>query len=115
MISEEIDSSPSSSPRATKRGETPDALLRSALAALIWLSAIMLPVSSPAQNDAAATIRQQYADWLRAYEQKDLAGTMAIFAPDAVSTFAGARDNDFTAIRQSYAKSLAAAGPSRKW
>jgi len=115
MISEEFDSSPSSSPRAEKRGETPDALLRSALAALIWLSAIILPIRSPAQNDPAATIRQQYADWLRAYEQKDLAGTMVIFAPDAVSTFAGARDNDFNAIRQSYAKSLAAAGPARKW
>src|SRR2546425_12785954 len=65
-------------------------------------------------DNMAATIRRQYTDWLKAYEQKDLAGTMAIFAPDAVSTFAGARDNDFNAIRQSYAKSLAAVGPARK-
>ena len=46
-----------------------------------------------AQNDAAVAIRQQYTEWLRAYEQKDLAQTMEIFAPDAISTFAGAADN----------------------
>src|SRR5437667_775105 len=115
MISEEIDSSPSSSPRAKKRVETPDALLRSALAALVWLSAIILPVSSPAQNDPAATIRQQYTDSLRAYEQKDLAGTMEIFAPDVISTCPGAADSDVNAMRQSYEKSFATVGPSRKW
>src|SRR5438552_7577377 len=115
MISEEIDSSPSSSPRAKKRVETPDALLRSALAALVWLSAIILPVSSPAQNDPAATIRQQYRDWLRAYEQKDLPGTMEIFAPDGISTVAGAADSDFNATRRSYEKSFASVGPSRQW
>src|SRR5207237_5574330 len=68
-----------------------------------------------AQNDPAATIRQQYTDWLRAYEQKDLAGTMEIFAPDCISTLPGAADSDVNAMRQSYEKSFATVGPSRKW
>ena len=68
-----------------------------------------------AQNDPAATIRQQYTDWLRAYEQKDLAGTMEIFAPDVISTFPGVADSDVNAMRQSYEKSFATIGPSRKW
>ena len=72
-------------------------------------------LASAAQNDAAATIRQQYAGWLRAYEQKDLAGMMDIFAPGVVSTFAGARDNDFSAIQHSYEKSFAGAGAPRRW
>ena len=68
-----------------------------------------------AQNDAAVAIRQQYTEWLRAYEQKDLAQTMEIFAPDAISTFAGAADNDANAVRQSYTKSFALVGQPRRW
>src|SRR5213595_2113374 len=66
-------------------------------------------------HDDVATIRQQYLQWQRAYEEKDLARTMEIFAPDVVSTFAGDKDNDFSAIRQSYEKSFATAGPARQW
>ena len=66
-------------------------------------------------HDAVATIRQQYLEWQRAYEEKDLARTTEIFAPDVISTFAGGKDNDLSAIRQSYEKSFATTGPARQW
>src|SRR6266516_6264491 len=71
-------------------------------------------VATTEHNDVA-TIRQQYLDWQRAYEEKDLARTTEIFAPDVISTFAGGKDNDLSAIRQSYEKSFATAGPARQW
>jgi ketosteroid isomerase-like protein len=66
-------------------------------------------------HDDVAIIRQQYSEWQRAYEEKDLARTMEIFAPDVISTFAGSKDNDLSAIRQSYEKSFATRGPARQW
>jgi ketosteroid isomerase-like protein len=66
-------------------------------------------------HDDVATIRQQYSEWQRAYEEKDLERTMEIFAPDVISTFAGGKDNERGAIRQSYEKSFATIGPARQW
>jgi ketosteroid isomerase-like protein len=66
-------------------------------------------------DKAAATIRGQYADWVKAYEQKDIVRTIEIFAPEAVAIFAGAPDSDVTTMRQSYEKSFAAEGASRRW
>jgi ketosteroid isomerase-like protein len=66
-------------------------------------------------HDDVATIRQQYSEWQRAYEEKDLARTMEVFAPDVISTFAGGKDNELGAIRQSYEKSFATIGPGRQW
>src|SRR5437870_8890600 len=83
---------------------------------LIW--SMVLGAASGQGSDAdnaAATIRRQYADWLNAYEQEDLARTMEMFAPEVISTIAGGADNDVTKMRQSYEKSFAAEGPSRKW
>ena len=66
-------------------------------------------------HDDVATIRQQYLEWQRAYEEKDLARTMEIFAPEVISTFAGGKDNELNAIRQSYEKSFATTEPARQW
>src|SRR5438552_993415 len=66
-------------------------------------------------HDDVATIGQQYLEWQRAYEEKDLARTTEIFAPDVISTFAGGKDNELNAIRQSYEKSFATTGPPRQW
>src|SRR5437773_3112608 len=66
-------------------------------------------------HDDVATIRQQYLDWQRAYEEKDLARTTEFFAPDVISTFGGGKDNELNAIRESYEKSLATTGPARNW
>jgi ketosteroid isomerase-like protein len=72
-------------------------------------------MAAPGEQDDAAAIRQKYTDWLRAYEQKDLGRTMDIFAPDYISTFAGAPDNHLDTARKSYEKSFAAAGSVRQW
>jgi ketosteroid isomerase-like protein len=66
-------------------------------------------------HDDVATIRQQYLEWQHAYEEKDLARTMEIFAPDVISTFGGGKDNVLGVIRQSYEKSFATTGPARQW
>src|SRR5947199_7181281 len=66
-------------------------------------------------HDDVATIRQQYLEWQRAYEEKDLARTMEIFAPEVISTFAGGKDNELNAIRQSYEKSFATTESARQW
>jgi len=68
-----------------------------------------------AEDDAVETIRRQYADWLIAYQKKDLPRTMEIFAPDVISTFAGATDSDLAAVRRSYEKSFAGGRPPRQW
>ena len=68
-----------------------------------------------AEDNAVATIRRQYADWLTAYQEKNLARTMEIFAPDVISTFAGATDSDLAAMRRSYEKSFAPERPPYQW
>jgi ketosteroid isomerase-like protein len=83
---------------------------------VIWSMALCAAYGQGGDADnPAAAIRRQYADWLKAYGQMDLARTMEIFAPEVISTFAGASDNDVTEMRQSYDKSFAAEGPSRRW
>jgi ketosteroid isomerase-like protein len=67
------------------------------------------------EDNAVATIRRQYADWLTAYQRKDLARTMEIFAPDVISTFAGATDSDLAAMLRSYEKSFAPGRAPRQW
>ena len=65
--------------------------------------------------DATSAIRENYKEWLAAYDAKNLAGTISIFAENAISTFAGAKDAGIEEIRASYEKSLAANGPKRTW
>lgn len=113
MISEEIDSSPSSSPRSKRRGKPAESLLKLGFAALVLCGSTS--IAAGAQDDSAAVIRREYLEWQRAYEEKDLARTMEVFAPDVISTFAGGKDNELGAIRQSYEKSFATTGPARQW
>ena len=73
------------------------------------------PAARANSADATSAIREKYKEWLAAYGAKNLAGTINIFAEDAVSTFAGAKDVGIEEIRASYEKSLAANGPKRTW
>ena len=73
------------------------------------------PAARANSADATSAIREKYKEWLAAYDAKNLAGTINIFAEDAVSTFAGAKDVGIEEIRASYEKSLAANGPKRTW
>jgi ketosteroid isomerase-like protein len=85
------------------------------LSILLLIALCQRSVLAAIGQDDVATIRQQYSEWQRAYEEKDLARTMEVFAPDVISTFAGGKDNDLGAIRQSYEKSFATTGPARQW
>ena len=73
------------------------------------------PTARANSADATSAIREKYKEWLAAYDAKNLAGTINIFAEDAISTFAGAKDAGIEEIRASYEKSLAANGPKRTW
>ena len=73
------------------------------------------PTARANSADATSAIREKYKEWLAAYDAKNLAGTINIFAEDAISTFAGAKDAGIEEIRASYKKSLAANGPKRTW
>ena len=83
----------------------------SVVAVLLGIS----PTAHAANPDTISAIRQEFKEWVAAYENKDLAGTTNIFAEDAISTFAGSEDAHIDAIRASYQKSLAAGGPKRAW
>src|SRR5947209_7525043 len=73
------------------------------------------PTARANSADAPSAMREKYKRWLAAYDAKNLAGTINIFAEDAISTFAGAKDAGIEEIRASYKKSLAANGPKRTW
>jgi len=83
---------------------------------LVAVVLIGIPPTARADSpDATSAIREKYKEWLAAYEDKNLAGTVGIFSKDAISTFAGAEDAGIDRIRASYEKSLAAKGPKRTW
>jgi len=69
----------------------------------------------PIETDTSSSLRGLYEDWLRAYERRDLTQTLAIFAPDYVSTFAGTADSGFDAARRSYESAFANGNVGRKW
>jgi len=82
------------------------------------IAALSVSISSTAHADSPDTtsaIREKYKEWLAAYDAKNLAGTINIFAEDAISTFAGGKDAGIGEIRASYEKSLTAKGPKRTW
>jgi len=85
------------------------------LSILLLIGLGQCSVVAAREQDDVATIRQQYLDWQRAYEEKDLARTMEFFAPDVISTFGGGKDNELNAIRQSYEKSSTTTGSARNW
>src|SRR6266496_6514336 len=73
------------------------------------------PTARANSADTTSAIREKYKEWLAAYDAKNLAGTINIFAEDAISTFAGGKDAGIGEIRASYEKSLTAKGSKRTW
>ena len=62
----------------------------------------------PPANEA--DVRQEFGAWVRAYQAHDLAGTMAIFAPEVRFEFQGAPDASWSDLKQSYAQEFARPG-----
>ena len=81
---------------------------------LLLLGSLFLNAHA-ATSDTSSAIREEFREWLAAYEHKNLAGTVDIFSKHAISTFAGGEDAGIERIRASYKKSLAANGPKRTW
>src|SRR5437870_12423991 len=55
----------------------------------------------PIETDTSCSLRGLYDDWLRAYKRRALTHTLAIFAPDDVSTFDGTADSGLDPARRS--------------
>ena len=71
------------------------------------LAAAHCPAASPTQ------IRSEFVRWVKAYDAHDLAGTMAIFAPDVRFEFQGSPEQDRAALENGYVKSFARPGKAR--
>ena len=50
------------------------------------------PTGYAAASDTTSVIREEFREWIAAYDNKDLEGTIKIFSNDAISTFAGGKD-----------------------
>jgi uncharacterized protein (TIGR02246 family) len=59
------------------------------------------------------TVVRAFVDWQKAYRERDLGGTMAIFAPDVVFEFQGSPDVGFEELRKSYQAEFAK--PPQQW
>src|SRR5947209_18811840 len=73
---------------------------------------LVLASSAGAQCPPAseADVRQEFNAWAAAYQTHDLAGTMAIFAPEIRFEFQGAPDASWSDLKQSYAQEFARPG-----
>ena len=74
------------------------------------LAALLAATACPPAD--AAGVRATFDAWLVAYRARDLAGTMAIFAPDVRFAFQGSPDLDWTALRRNYQAEFAATASS---
>jgi len=82
---------------------------RSLLAcALSACGAMPMPVLAQQGCGGAASITATYATWMESYRHKNLAGTMAIFAPDIVFSFQGSPDAGYAQLRDSYKQEFSA-------
>ena len=63
----------------------------------------------------AAQVWDTFDHWLHAYEQGDLPGIMAIFAPDVVFEFQGSPDESFADLQRDYTADLKSRAPGTRW
>ena len=75
------------------------------VAILAALGATAAPVRCPPASQVQ--VRDEFDRWVKAYELRDLDGTMAIFDPKVQFQFQGAPDADWTALKSSYAEEFA--------
>jgi len=62
----------------------------------------------PVANESQ--VREEFNRWVKAYDARDLAGTMAIFAPEVRFEFQGSPEQDWKALEQGYVRSFARPG-----
>jgi ketosteroid isomerase-like protein len=84
------------------------------------LQAYFAPVQArdvPMTGDTAAAgqVWDTFEHWVRAYEDGDLKGIMAIFDSDVVFEFQGSPDASAEMLRQDYEADLKARAPGTRW
>src|SRR5207245_6168152 len=71
--------------------------------------------ASPLRAAECEALRSAFEKWVAAYANRDLAGTMSIFADDVNFSFQGARDAKKADLEKSYREEFAHPEQSRKW
>jgi ketosteroid isomerase-like protein len=74
------------------------------------VAAMLAAAACPPADEAG--VRATFDAWLAAYRARDLAGTMAIFAPEVRFAFQGSPDLDWAALRRNYQAEFAATATS---
>ena len=72
-----------------------------------------LSSTAPAAHCPSASVdqvRQEFARWMKAYDDHDLAGTMAIFDPSVRFEFQGSPDQSWKDLEQGYMRGFARPG-----
>jgi ketosteroid isomerase-like protein len=57
-----------------------------------------------------AEVRAEFARWMESCKQRDLAGTMAIFAPEVRFVYQGSIESDYRGLERTYGQRFKAAG-----
>src|SRR5438094_1119472 len=70
---------------------------------------------SPLRAAECEAVRSAFEKWVAAYANRDLAGTMSIFADDVNFSFQGAPDTKKADLEKSYRDEFAHPEQSRKW
>jgi len=71
--------------------------------------------ASPLRAAECEALRSVFEKWVAAYANRDLAGTMSIFADDVNFSFQGAPDAKKADLEKSYRDEFAHPEQSRKW
>ena len=71
--------------------------------------------ASPLRAAECEAVRSAFEKWMAAYANRDLAGTMSIFADDVNFSFQGAPDAKKADLEKSYRDEFAHPEQSRKW
>ena len=72
-----------------------------------------LNATAPAAHCPSATVdqvRQEFARWMKAYDSRDLAGTMAIFDSSVRFEFQGSPERSWSDLEQGYKRGFARPG-----
>src|SRR5438094_8250201 len=85
-----------------------------------WSTAIVLLIAFGACNQSGSAgeceaLRSVFEKWVAAYANRDLAGTMSIFADDVNFSFQGAPDAKKADLEKSYRDEFAHPEQSRRW
>jgi len=67
-------------------------------------------VSGHCPPASGAQVREEFSRWMKAYDARDLAGTMAIFAPEVRFEFQGSAEQNWKALEQGYVHSFGKPG-----